>query len=177
MTLDAVPATIAAGTACVIFQDEYDLASDLGTFVDGLWDQAGEFVPLLDYEPLVATYPDPPVAKRVAEAFTRLTRRRIRLSHYPNAIRRYEYHYLAELTDPTGTSTLTLPPYLRPVLVEGMLAILYQMKMDRRQGEAHTRYEAGIERAIGYETRRRVGYGLRSQLARQGGYADTRGRG
>src|SRR3990167_5620784 len=56
-TLDAVPETVAAGTACVIFQDEYNLASDLGIFVDGLWDQAGDFLPLVSTERLPAPPP------------------------------------------------------------------------------------------------------------------------
>lgn len=174
VTLDAVPATIAAGTACVIFQDEYDLASDLGVFASGLWSQAGHFVRLVSLETLLAAYPDPPNAGTTADLFARLTRTRIRLSQYPNSVRRYEYPYLAELSDPSGTATLAIPPHLRPILAEGTLALLFQMKGDRRQGEAATRYEAGIERAIAYETRRRVGYGQLSQRTRDAGYGDQR---
>lgn len=175
ITLDAAPETVAAGTACVIYQDEYDLASDLGIFADGLWDQAGDFVPLDSLETLAATYRDPQSSgARTAEAFARLTRRKIRLAPYPNAVRRYEYSYLAELSDPSGSSDLTLPAYLRPILAEGVLALLYQMKLDRRQSEAQQRYEVGIERAIAYETKRRTGYGMLSQMSRQGGYADRR---
>lgn len=175
ITLDAVPETIAAGSACVIYQDEYTLASDLGIFADGLWDQAGEFVPLVSLERLVEADPDPQSSgARTAEAFARLTRRKIRLAPYPNQVRRYEYSYLAELSDPSGATTLTLPAYLRPVLAEGALALLYQMKLDRRQGEAQQRYEVGIERAIVYETKRRVGFGILSAPSRQGGYADRR---
>lgn len=174
VTLDAVPATIAAGTACVIFQDEYDLASDLGTFVDGLWSQSGNFVRLVSLETLLTHYPDPPGGATTAAMFARLTKRKIRLSQYPNAIRRYEYPYLAELADPSGSGTLSLPSHLRPVLAEGTLALLFQMKGDKRQGEAATRYEAGIERAIAYEHRRRLGWGQLSQQTSQGGYADLR---
>jgi len=174
VTLDAAPETIAAGTACVIFQDEYTLASDLGLFVDGLWDQAGDFVPLVSYERLVSGYPNPPEGARTADAFARLTRRKIRLSHYPNTIRRYEYPYIAEISDPTGSSTLTLPAYLRPVLANGVLALLYERKQDARETRAQQRFEIGIERAIAYETKRRVGFGVRSAPARQGGYADRR---
>lgn len=173
VTLDAVPAAIAAGTACVIFQDEYDLASDLGAFASGLWDQAGHFVRLVGLETLLAAYPAPR-AGTTAEVFARLTKTRIRLSQYPNSVRRYEYPYLAELADPSGAATLAIPSHLRPILAEGTLALLFQMKGDRRQGEAATRYEAGIERAIAYETRRRVGYGQLSQRTREAGYGDQR---
>src|SRR3990167_750693 len=122
-TLDAVPETVAAGTACVIFQDEYDLASDLGAFVNGLWDQAGHFVRLVNLETLLQSYPDPPKGA---------------------------------------------------VLAEGVLAFVFQMKGDKRQGEAAARYEQGIERAVDYEVRRQLGWGQLSRTTRQGGYADTR---
>jgi hypothetical protein len=174
VTLDAVPAAIAAGTACVIFQDEYEFASDLGVFMNGLWDQAGHFVPLVGLETLVAAYPDPPGAATTAACFARLTKRKIRLAQYPNSVRRYEYPYLAELSDPSGAGTLSLPSHLRPALAEGALALLWQMKGDKRQAEAVTRYEQAIERAIAYDTRRRLGWGQLSQQTRQGGYADTR---
>lgn len=175
ITLDAVPETVAAGTACVIYRDEYDLASDLGVFADGLWDQSGDFVPLVSLERLVEAHRDTQSSgARTADAFARLTRRRIRLAPYPNAVRRYEFSYLAEPGDPSGATTLTLPAYLRPVLAEGVLALLYQMKLDRRQAEAQQRYEVGIERAVAYETKRRVGYGVLAAPFRQGGYAERR---
>ena len=174
ITLDAAPATVTAGTACVIFQDEDTLASDLGIFADGLWDQAGDFVPLVSQERLVSLYPDPPSAGRTAEAFARLTRRKIRLSHYPNSVRRYEYPYIAEISDPSGSSTLSLPAYLRPILAEGVLALLYERKQDNRRTEAQQRFEVGIERAIVYDTKRRVGFGVLSAPSRQGAYGDRR---
>ena len=173
-TLDAVPETVAAGTACVIFQDEYDLASDLGAFVNGLWDQAGHFVRLVNLETLLQSYPDPPKGAVHADCFARLGKTKIRLAQYPNSVRRYEYPYLAELADPSGSGTLSLPSHLRPVLAEGVLAFVFQMKGDKRQGEAAARYEQGIERAIDYEVRRQLGWGQLSRTTRQGGYADTR---
>ena len=173
ITIDAVPETLAAGAAVTLFQDEYDLASDLGVFLDGLWDQAGTFVPLESPETLRSLWPDPPTGATIASAFCRLTRRKIKFSHYPNSIRRYEYPYIAELSDPVGSGTLSLPAHLRPVLAEGALALLYQMKVDKRQGEAQARFEAGIEKAIMYERRRMQGVGQSGLSTRPGGYADV----
>ena len=177
VTLDAVPAAIAAGTACVIFQDEYELASDLGVFINGLWDQSEGFVPLRQLEEMVGVFSDPPQAASTPSAFARLTRQKIRLSHYPNSVRRYEYPYIQEIGDPSGAAILTIPAFLRPVLAEGALALLFQMKGDVRQPEAQARYETMIERAIVYEQRRRLGLGQLSHQTRQGGYRDTRSRG
>mgnify|MGYP001568120511 CR=1 FL=1 len=175
ITLDAAPEVLAAGTACTIFQDEYDLATDLGVFINGLWDQSGTFVPLTDLETMVAAYPDPPGGATTAERFARLTTRKIRLSHYPTSIRRYEYPYIAQAaTDPTGSTTLTIPAELRPVLAEGMLALLYERKSDARRTEAVARFEMGITRAINYDARRRTGYGLLNKLPGAGGYGDRR---
>lgn len=172
VTLDAVPETLAAN-ATTIFKDEYDLASDLGVFVDGLRDQDGHFIRLVSEEELNRDHPDPPGAGSVPTEFCRLTRTKVRLSHYPTAVRRIEYAYLAEIDDPSGSGTLTLPPYLRPALAEGMLALLYEMKLDRRQQNAEQRYEFLIERAVAYETRRVQGLGLRSNQMRQGPYGEA----
>ena len=173
ITFDAIPEALTA-KAGTFFKDEYTLASDLGVFVDGLWDQDGNFIRLVSQERLVDLYPDPPSPGSVPDAFCRLTRRKIRLSHYPTDVRRLEYHYLTEIADPSGSSTLTLPAYLRPILAEGTLALLYQMKLDRREADAMQRYEIGIERAIQYESRRVQGLGrLSNQMTTGGPYGET----
>ena len=171
ITLDAAPEALSA-VSCVIYKDEYELASDLGVFVDGLWDQNGHFVPLKSQEELKAAFPDPAPSGNPATLFARLTRRKIRLSEYPTEIRRYEYPYVAEIADPSGSSDLALPPYLRRVLAEGVLALLYDLKLDKRHDRAATRYETGIARAIAYESQRVQGLGLLSNRMRQGGYSD-----
>lgn len=161
VTLDAAPEVLAAGTACVIFQDEYDLASDLGCFVDGLWID-GYFVPLLGEETLKSTYQDPPEASIYPAAFARLTKGRIRLSHYPTSVKRVEYPYTSELTDPSGSGTLALPGYLRRVYAKLALAQLYEMVLDRRYASALQDSERSVERAIIYERRRKTGLGWMS---------------
>ena len=161
ITLDAVPEVLAAGTACVIFQDEYDLASDLGCFVDGLWID-GYFVPLLGEERLKSTSPDPPEGRTYPSAFARLTKGRIRLSHYQTSVKRVEYPYTSELADPSGSGTLALPGYLRRVYAKLALAELYEMALDRRYAGALQSAERGVERAIIYERRRRTGLGTLS---------------
>lgn len=159
LTLDAVPATVAAGTAMTIFQDEVTLASDLGVFVDGLWTQEGDFVELWDEERLRRAYVDPPSGAWPPAAFCRLGRRLIRLSQYPTAVRRVEYSYTYEPANPSGIGELALPAYLRPVYLHGALAMAYDFKSDRRAAKEAQRYELGLERAIAYERRLRTGLG------------------
>ena len=160
LTLDAAPATVAAGSAMTIFQDEYTLASDLGVFHDGgLWTQEGDFIELWDEERLRRAYPDPPSGAWPPEAFARLGRRGIRLSQYPTAVRRVEYTYTYEPSNPSGTGVLAIPAYLRPVYLHGALALAYDFKNDRRAPKEVVRYELGVERAIAYERRLRTGLG------------------
>ena len=172
VTLDAVPEALAAGTALTIFQDEYTLASDVGLFQDGgMWAQEGDFIELWDEERLRREYPDPPSGAWPPTAFCRIGRRLIRLSHYPLAVKRVEYTYTYEPADPSGTGALAIPAYLRPVYLEGALAIAYGFKNDGRAAQALQRYEAGIERAVAYERRRRTGLGrLPHAAAPQGLY-------
>ena len=172
VTLDAAPEALAAGTACVIFQDEYDLASDLGCFVDGLWFD-GRFTPLLSEESLKVGWPDPPGGQDYPSAFARLTKGRIRLSHYSISVKRGEYPYTSELADPSGSGTLALPGYLRPAFAALALVELYEMALDRRYAAALQKAERSVERAIVYERRRRTGLG--SQSSQPGVGASGRG--
>lgn len=168
VTFDAIPETLSAVTA-TFFQDEYDLASDLGCLVDGLW--AGtHFVELWGEARLKAEYPDPPSSGDYPVAFARLTRRKIRLSHYPAAIKRYEYPYSYEPSDPSGSGTVELEAHLRMAWAEKAYALLLDMKVDRRYREAELRAEQLIERAIHYETRRRLGFGQGRQIQTRGAY-------
>ena len=153
-TVDAAPETLAAGTACVIYQDEYDLASDLGAFVDGLWSDDG-FVPPWPEDRVRADYPDPPSAARIPRAFCRIGQRRIRLSHYPTEAIRFEYPYSYEPADPSGSGTLAIAFYLRPAYAELGLALAFGMKSDRREANAQARAEVLIRRALAYEDRLR----------------------
>lgn len=159
LTLDAVPETLAAGTALTIFQDEVDLASDLGVFVDGLWTQSGDFIALKGEEWMRASYPDPPDQGWPAKYFARIGKRRVRFSTYPSAVERVEYPYCYEPADPSGASALAIDAYLRPALAELWLALVFQFKGDRRQGQAEARAETKIRRAITYEGRLLTGLG------------------
>jgi hypothetical protein len=171
LTLDAVPETVAAGTACTIFQDEYELASDLGLFVDGLWHEDGSFVRLVSEEELKDAYRGTPPAGD-PDCFARLTRRKIRLSHYPTSVQRYEYPYTYEPADPSGATTLVIGAHLRPVYLHGVLAELFTMKVDKRSADERKRFLEGIERAVVYETRRRTGLGQIARRMRSGGYGN-----
>ena len=158
--MDAAPETVAAGTACTIFQDEITLASDVGLFyAGGIWAATGEFIALWDEERLRAEHPDPPSGAWPPEAFCRLGNRLIRLSEYPTAARRVEVPYTFIPADPSGTGELEIPAWLRPAYLQRSLAIAYGFKNDPRQAGAATRYEQLKERAIAYNARLMVGLG------------------
>ena len=171
LTLDAVPEAIAAGTACVIFQDEYQLASDLGLFVDGLWKQDGHFVELWSEERLRREYPDPPSGGDTPVAFCRLDKRRIRLSHYPQSVKRYEYPYAAVLAQPSGSGDLAIDQNFRHVLADGAAYFAYLFKSDKRAGLFEKMFERGIEEAIKYHERLMGGLGTRQGGRMEGPYA------
>ena len=165
LTLDAAPEAVTAGTACTIFQDEIQLASDLGLFKDGLWRQDGSFIEMWDLEYLVNRYPDPPVPGDTPEAFARLDRRRIRLSHYPTDVRRYEYPYAAEEADldVTSSTALTIPQNWRWVLAHGALYYALLMKSDKRAGLWGKSFEEGIGKLYAYHEKALRGLGRMSR--------------
>lgn len=169
LTLDAAPATIAAGTAVTIFKDEYALASDLGVFEDGLW-SGDSFVPLWSQERLKYEYPDPPPAGSVPSAFARLTETKIRLSHYPTAAKRWEYPYAYLPSDPSGSSALAISTYLIPAFAALWAAYVYEHLKDARAKSKRDEAEFLIEKAIIYESRMRTGRGDRSRAVGRAPY-------
>lgn len=168
VTLDAAPEALAAGTAITIYQDEYQLASDLGVLVDGLWSREG-FVPLRSEEELRREW-NTPTAGELPAAFCRLTRRRIRLSHYPTEVRRYEYPYQYEPTDPSGDTEFVIGSHLRAPLAEKALSVLLDMKFDRRAAETEARAIRLYGAAEVYERRRRMGLATTSSQRFRGAY-------
>lgn len=150
--LDAVQTALTAA-ACVIYQDEYTLASDLGLFVDGLWFENGNFVPIKPESVILEAF-TPPVGDNYPSAFARIGRRKILLSHYPTAVKRVEYSYSFFPDDPSGSSELALPKHWRPALAELALALLLGMKFDRREADTRARAEHLIENCIRFERQR-----------------------
>jgi len=170
VTLDAAPETLAAGTACTIFQDEYDLVSTLGMLVDGLWTGRGEFVALKSEDHIRQNYTDPPEQGWPPDAFTRLTKRRIRLSQYPDAVHRMEYPYTTIPADPSGSGDLVIDQNFRWVLADGGLYFLHLFKSDKRAEAARALFEQGIGQAIVYHHRLKVGLSQSGQEASVGPY-------
>ena len=162
VTLDAVPATLAAGSAITIVQDEYQVAADLGLFVDGLWTQDGDYIELKSEEQIRKEYGDKPSPAWPPSAFCRLDQRRIRLSHYPTSIERVEYPYCTMPDDINPVSSdveLTISHNFRWLLADATLYFLYLMKSDKRVAAAKKDYEDGIEQAISYHRRLMMGIG------------------
>ena len=170
VTLDAAPETIAAGTACTIFQDEYDLVATLGMLVDGLWTGRGEFVPLKSEDFIRQNYVDPPNQQWPPDCFTRLTKRRIRLSGYPDAVHRIEYPYTTIPADPSGSGDLVIDQNFRWVLADGGLYFLHLFKSDKRAEASRALFEQGIGQAIVYHHRLKVGLSQSGQEANVGPY-------
>ena len=161
VTLDAVPATLAAGTTTVIFQDEYSLASDFGYFDHGLWAQDGTFIEVWDLERLISTFPDPPSAGWPPRAAAISADQRIRFSTYPTSIQRVEYYYMIREAALTagGSTTLTTPAHLRWIIAQGALYYALLFKSDKRAEVHKKEFERGIEMAVTYNRRVRMSVG------------------
>ena len=159
VTLDAVPATLAAGTTTVIFQDEYSLASDFGYFDHGLWSQDGALIEVWDLERLIGAYPDPPSAGWPPRAAAIAADQRIRFSTYPTSIQRVEYYYVIREAALTagGSTTLTTPEHLRWVIGQGALYYALLFKSDKRAPIHEKKFERGIEMAVAFDRRVRMG--------------------
>ena len=157
VTLQGVPATIAAGTATTIYQIEVDLASDFGYFDSHIRDQDGSLIEVWDYEQLISKYPDPPSGGWPPQAAAIMANRKLRWSTYPTAARRLEYPYIITEADPSGAGALTIPQHLRWVLAHGALYYALLMKSDKRAGVFKQDFERGIQMAIAYDQRVRTG--------------------
>ena len=174
VTLDSVPTSLAAGTATVIVQDEYQLAADLGLFVDGLWTEDGYFVALQPEERVRKDWGDKPSPSWPPAAFCRIDPRRIRLSHYPTAVKRVEFPYctMPDDLDPTDAVTeLTIPHAWRWLLADATLYFAYMMKSDKRAAGAKQDYERGIEECVAYHRRVLMGIGSHPGSAVRSPYA------
>ena len=171
VTLQGVPATIAAGTATTIFQIENDLATDFGYFDSHLRDQDGTFIEIWDYERLIGTYPDPPSSGWPPHAVAIMANRKVRFSTYPTAARRVEYPYIITEANPSGSGALSIPQHLRWVLAHGALYFALLMKSDKRAGLFQKEFERGIETAISFDRRVRTGMGRVGQSVTYGPYS------
>ena len=159
LTLDAVPETLAAGAACTIYQDEYTIASDVGVFTECMFSQEGWRIYFWDEERLRREYIDPPNQGWPPRAFCRLTDTRIRLSTYPDAIRRIEYPYGIRQPDPSGTGGLVIPQNYRWMLADAALYFAYLLKSDKRAGTAKGDYEAAVLSLLSYHRASLMGIG------------------
>lgn len=170
LTLDAAPEAKAAGTAVTIIKDEYDLASDLGLFIDGLWTGEGDFIPLKGENYIRENYIDPPEEGWPPDCFMRMTKRKIRLSQYPDAVHRIEYPYTTMPADPSGSSDLVIDQNFRWVLSDGALYFLHLFKSDKRAEAIKALFEQGIGQAILYHSRLKLGLSRSGQEPAPGPY-------
>ena len=170
VTIDAAPETLTT-QACTITKIEYDLPTNCGVIVENFWADDTP-VPLKSEEHLRRTYGERPEESWPPECIARISGTKVRLSSYSTARERIEVPFIEELSDPSGTGTLGIPAYLRPVLAEGALSILYERKSDKRQPLAEARWEKGLSRAKNYQTLMVLGTGSAAGAAQPGPYAD-----
>jgi hypothetical protein len=170
VTLDAAPEALAAGTEITIVKDEYDLVSTVGMLVDGLWTGRGEFIASKSEDYIRTTFPDPPDSGWPPECFTRITKRRIRLSQYPDRVARIEYPYTTMPADPSGSGALVIDQNFRWVLSDGGLYFLHIFKSDKRAEAAKALFEQGIGQAMVYHNRLKLGLTGHGQEPNRGPY-------
>ena len=179
ITLDAVNHDmVGAAVAVDIYADEYDLASDLGVFVNGIWTVYGYECYLWPEERLRAEYPGPNVGSSwPPRAFARIGRIRIRFASYPTKAFRMEYPYCYEPADPlttdaTGALALVMEPRMIPIFAEGVASIVRGLKSDTRSKDSMALYEAKIADHWDYESRRLRGWQSRyGNTVHQGPYS------
>lgn len=133
-TVDVVPEVLAAGTACDLYQDEYDLAATFNLFVSGLYTRREDPIPVLDDERLRRASTIPAKRGWPAESAALIGPRKIRLSHWDTLRHPIEYPYTFDPGDPSGSSEMTIEGRLRVLLVEMALPDLLDLK--RGFGEA-----------------------------------------
>ena len=178
LTLDTVAPETLAAVACAIAQLEYSLIAGTGILADAIWAEGngfdGAFVPVRSEEELKLAYPGIPQQSWPPDLAARITPLVIRFSHWDITPHRIEIPYNREVADPapTDATTLALPSYLRPALMEGMLALLYEMKGDSRRPLADARYQRWVSKAKDYEVALKVGQGDQSNQRRNEPYGE-----
>ena len=173
ITLDAAPEALTA-QACTIFQDEYTLAADLGIFVDGLWGDDGSFIELVSKEVLRNLQSDPPSQAWPPSQFCRLSKRKIMLSNYPDAVHRVEYPYCLTAADPSGATDLIIDQNFRWLLADAGLYFGYLMKSDKRAGTAKDSYDNGVNLGLAYQDRMMRGLSARERASEASPYSLSR---
>ena len=136
-----------------VYQDEYDLATDLRHMV-GMW-TAENLTPIeqKSEEWLRENYPSVASAVWPPLFFARVGEQRIRFEGYPNVTRRIEYAYTTIPTDPTDT--ILVPRNWRYVLADGALYWLYMYKNDNRADAAGVLFLNGVDGMIEDDLRKR----------------------
>lgn len=167
--VDMVPEVIAAGTACTVYQDEYNLASDFNMLVNGLWTRAGRFIPVTDDERTRRTAwgPAPSQQGWPPRMATMVGAQRIRVSGWDTQRHPIEYPYTYNPGDPSGTGAMTIEPRLRALLVTMALPEVLDLKRGFAESLKLRQFEPGlIEEAKDTDHRRRRG-GELGRLSRE----------
>lgn len=168
IVFDVVPEalTAQAGTFAKI---EYDAASDLGLFMSGLFLRSS-FIPLRPLEELITQYPVP-AASDAPPMFARVGARKIRLAGWTSAARRIDYPYTTKAADPSGSSALVLPDFVRPAIGHAVASRVMELKGDPRWKDRLALSEGVVERAISYDIKRLRSLGSESNQSTQGPYS------
>lgn len=173
ITLDAAPDTLVSA-GVTLFKDEYDTASDLGLFVDGLWTQQADFIEVVPEKIIKEEYPSGFVSGWPPRYAARIGKTKIRFSSYPVNVERIEYPYNYEAAQPVDTPAvaLTLDRHLRPAYAAMALALLMTMKSDTRAQGKLQLAQGRLDAALKYEDRLLRGvFGGQSRVKRRGPYA------
>lgn len=164
-TVDAIPETLPAGTACVIVKMEYALPDGFLLFEDGLWTPLRQFVPLKSIEALRGVAGDIPQESWPPQCFARVGDRKVRLASYARTRKRLEFGYTADPGDPDGeddATALVISKHLRVALFYGVLSAVREAVEDPRAKDDLATMERKIAEAIEFEHLKRTGLGVLS---------------
>lgn len=161
-TLDtAFNGTTNTAVGYTLYQDEFDLATDLRHLVGMFVTETGKRIEQKTTEYLRSNYWTSVRSVWPPRYFARLTEQRIRFEGYPDRARRIEYEYTFIPSDPSGASvTIDMPADYRRVVPYGALFRLYLDKNDDRAGPAGAVYGAMLDQIITDDLRKRqtLGY-------------------
>ena len=135
-TVDVVPEVLAAGTACDIYQDEYDLASDFNLFVHGLRTRREVGIPVISDERFRDRATTPAARGWPAARAVLIGPQKIRISHWDTVRNPIEYPYTYNPGDPSGTGAMTIEARLRALLAEMALPECLELKRGGAEANA-----------------------------------------
>ena len=144
-----------AAATYTLYQDEYDLATDVRHVTMMTVVDRGVVVRQRSEDLIRSEYPVP-VSGWPARYYARINEQRIRFSSFPMQAKRMEYEYTVLGSD-IDVNAILVPTNWRHVLADAGLFWLFNMKDDERQGTTAKVFAGNMEKLVEDDLRKRIG--------------------